>query len=331
MDAETRESKVKAAVPGKPHASRPEGLSGVCGMVVTFHPEAEAKENISAMARECGRLLIVDNGSRAETCAWLAAIPGTELLALGENLGVAAALNRGALWAEKQGCEWVLTFDQDSRPQAGMLAALWARHLELPLAAVIAPKIEEPGISASPYQWVRRNPRWPGLFKAARTDSELEEVTMAITSGSLIQLTWWRKLGCFDDNLFIDYVDIDYCLRVIRAGRSVAIAPAAGLDHRLGNRRTLPKFGHDFRPMNHAVFRHYYIARNRVCVWRRHALAVPHWALFDLCFATYNTFRVLAFEAEKTAKIKAMILGTWDGLQGKTGALSEERNRQLKR
>jgi rhamnosyltransferase len=81
--------------------------------------------------------------------------------------------------------------------------------------------------------------------------------------------------------------------------------------------------------MHHAAFRHYYMARNRVRVWRRHACAVPHWAAFDLCFAGYNTLRVLAFEPNKWPKLKAILLGTWDGLRGKSGRCPPWREAQF--
>ncbi|MEO6994786.1 MAG: glycosyltransferase family 2 protein [Lacunisphaera sp.] len=295
----------------------------IAGVVVTFHPAATVDENLRAMVRECGQVLIVDNGSGAEVCSRLGDIPGVELLALDENLGIATALNRGAEWAQERGFDWLVTFDQDSRPAPGMLAALWARHLQLPKGGVVGPRIEEPGMAGAPYRWVRRDPRWPGLFRRVWEGRELEAVTMVITSGSLIQLSVWSEVGGFDEALFIDYVDIDYCLRVIRAGHTVAVAPAAVLEHHLGNRQTLTKLGRDFRPMNHAVFRHYYMARNRVRIWRRHALAMPHWALFDLCFAGYNMFRVVAFETDKWNKFKASFLGTWSGLLGRSGPCPE--------
>lgn len=295
----------------------------IAGVVVTYHPPATVEGNLRAMVRECGRVLIVDNGSDAETRRIMAAVPGVVLMAPGENLGVASALNRGAEWARAGGCEWIVTFDQDSMPRAGMIAALWAGHLELPSAKVIGPAIEEPGFASSSYRWIRRHPRFGWLFQRVCRDARVDAVTMVITSGSLIELSLWVEVGGFDEALFIDYVDVDYCLRVIRAGYRVAVAPLAVLDHHLGNRLARSRFGHDFRPMNHAAFRHYYMARNRVRIWRRHALAMPHWALFDFCFAGYNMLRVLAFETDKWDKWKASLLGTWAGLLGRSGPCPE--------
>lgn len=291
----------------------------VCAVVVAYFPGEEIHANLRAIVRECGRVVVVDNGSTPPDRERMSAIPGVELLVLHENLGVAAALNRGAERAQEAGVEWIVAFDQDSSPRAGMMGVLWARHLELPSARVIGPAIEEPEVASSSYRWVRRHPRFGWLFQRVNRDARVESVTMVITSGSLIQLSLWNEVGHFDETLFIDYVDIDYCLRVIRAGHSVAVAPAAVLEHHLGDRQRLVKFGHDFRPMNHPAFRHYFIARNRVRVWRRHALAVPHWAVFDLCFALYNAMRVVAFETEKLAKFRALLLGTWDGFSGQSG------------
>jgi GT2 family glycosyltransferase len=308
-------------------AGPPAGLGGV---VVTYHPDETVADNLRAMVRECGRVVVVDNGSSAEVCRWIAAVSGVELLALGENRGVATALNRGVARARENGWAWIVTFDQDSVPQPGMVAAMWATHGAVPRAAVIGPRIAEAGSIAARYRWVRRHPRWPGLFqRVACTDGDLKDVTMLVTSGSLVEIALWQELGGFDEALFIDYIDTDYCLRVIRAGRQVAVSAGAVLEHRLGARRRERWLGQEFRPTHHAAFRHYYIARNRVRVWRRHALAAPHWALFDLSFAVFNTFRVLACEPERWPKLKAMLLGTWDGLGGRSGPCPAHRQAAL--
>jgi rhamnosyltransferase len=306
--------------------------SDLCGVVVTYHPPENVGENLRAIAAECGRVFVIDNGSGAMTQAALAAIPGVELVSLEKNLGLAAALNLGARRAAEAGCSWMVTFDQDSTPRTGMMAALRAAHLRNPAAAVIGPSIQDLVSGSKPYRWMRRHPRWPGLFqRIACAGGDLLEVTMVITSGSLVDLAVWQQLGGFDETLFIDYIDTDYCLRVIRAGRRVGVASEAVLDHRLGERRNVRLLGQEFRPTHHAAFRHYFIARNRVRILRRHALAVPHWALFDLSFACFNGFRVVAFEPEKSLKLKAVFLGTLDGLLGRFGECPPARRRSLDR
>lgn len=294
----------------------------LCAVVVLFRPDADVEENLRALSRECGRVVVADNGCPSELRARLKVLQGITWLPMGGNVGVAPALNRGLAWARAQGFAWALTFDQDSRPESGMVRALWQAGQAMPLAAVICPRVHEEGSDPARYRWVTKHPALPLLFRrVACIGPDLSEVTMAVTSGSLFDLAAWEQLGRFDDGFFIDYIDAEYCLRVIRAGRTVAVAGNARLRHRLGARQERIVLGRDFRPMNHAPFRHYYMARNRVVVWRRHALAVPHWAVFDFCFAWYNLARVLLFETQRWAKVKAILHGTWHGVLGKSGPM----------
>lgn len=301
-----------------------------CGVVVTFHPDETVVKNLAAVVAECGRVFVVDNGSSAETRTRLVAVAGVELIALGENRGVATALNIGARRALAAGCRWLVTLDQDSTPRAGMVAALRATAAAHPRAAVVAPRIHEGKWTESGYRWIRRHPGCPWWFQRVPcATNDLPAVTVAVTSGSMIDLGVWQELGGFADELFIDYVDIDYCLKVVRSGRDIAVSAGANLDHKLGARRSGAILGHEFRPMHHPAFRHYFMARNRVWTWRRHARAVPHWAVFDASFAVYNALRVLAFEPAKWTKAKAMMFGLWDGMRGRAGPCPETRWRSL--
>ena len=302
--------------------------STVCGVMVTYHPTEEVIQNIRNIFSECGRVVVVDNGSGGEIFDRLATLPGLVMLRFEENRGVAAALNRGAGWARENGFSWIVAFDQDSRPEPGFFEGIFRTHQHCPEAAVIGSCIEEAGTK---YHWLRPHPFWPCFFQRVVCNGEdLPEVTFVISSGSLIELEMWRHLGGFDEGLFIDYVDTDYCLKVLRTGRSVAVAGSARLRHHIGARASGRVLGKDLRPMHHVPLRHYYMARNRVTMWRRHALAVPHWALFDFAFTCLNGFRVMAFEGEKWLKFKAMVFGTWDGLRGQVGACPDKRLRTLK-
>jgi GT2 family glycosyltransferase len=294
----------------------------LCAVVVLYQPEPEVEENLRVLLAECGRVIVADNGTPEEQRVRWSALPGVEWLAMGGNVGVAEALNRGFAHVREQGGAWAVAFDQDSRPEPGMVRSLWRAAQALPRAAVICPRIHEAGSDPAAYRWVARHPKLPVFFQRVPcTGADLPEVTMAVTSGSLFDLAAWEQLGRFDGGFFIDYIDTEYCLRVIRAGRTVAIAGDALLQHRLGARAQHVLLGRDFRSMNHAPFRHFYMARNRVATWRRHALAVPHWAVFDFCFMCYNLGRVLLFEQQRWAKVKAMVRGTWHGLCGRSGPM----------
>lgn len=310
---------------------RDSGPPPVCAIVVTFFPDEQLAGRLTTIAAECAHVVVVDNGSPVGLLLSLAALGDqVEVLSQSGNLGLAAALNIGVRRAIALGFSWVVTFDQDSQPVRGMLAALWATHGCHPHAAVIGPRIEDYDAARSNYRWVRPYPKCRWFFQRIEcVDRDLSDITLLITSGSLMEVATWTQLAGFDESLFIDYVDTDYCLKVLRAGRSLAVTADAKLQHRIGARQSARLLGKDLRPMHHAPFRHYYLARNRVTMWRRHAWAVPHWALFDLAFACFNGFRVLAFESAKWVKVKAMVLGTADGLRGRSGPCSLDRHKTL--
>jgi rhamnosyltransferase len=302
-----------------------EWAAAFCAVVVTYHPDEAVPDNLRAMVRECGRAVVVDNGSSEGARARLAAVSGVTVLALGANQGVAAALNRGFEWATANGCDWVVTFDQDSRPHVGFGAALWLTHEKLSDAAVVGSHISEAALGGD-YRWLRPHPRWPWVFQRVRCGGEdLPDVTMVVTSGALVSVETWRKLGGFDEKLFIDFVDTDFCLRVRAAGRSVAVSAGAILVHHLGRRERRVFLGLPFHPTHHSALRHYYIARNRWPMLRRHARRHPHWAVFEFVASALWFFRMLAFEHQCRVKLKAMGLGTWDGLRGCSGPCPEDR------
>jgi rhamnosyltransferase len=310
-------------------AGTPEGTVGA--VVVTYHPDEDVEARLRRVAAQAGPVVVVDNGSPTGSLDGVRAA-GVALLPLGENVGLAGALNRGVAWLSERGCTHAVLFDQDSAPRPGMVAALWHTRCAIPAAAIVGPCIEDAVPGRGPYRWVARHPWIPGAFRRVTcVAGDVPEVTGVITSGSLVEIDAWRRLGGFDEALFIDYVDNDFCLRAIAAGRTVAVSAGAVLEHRLGNRTRHAVLGHEVRPTHHSPLRHYFIARNRVRLWRRHAFRHPAWAAFDAGFAAYNLFRVLVFEDERRRKLRAMVLGTWDGLCGRSGPCPENRERTLRR
>ena len=118
------------------------------------------------------------------------------------------------------GFNWVATFDQDSRVSDGFISQMLqtyrqASHPER--IALIAPTYvdQESGI--------------PGPLVRARNG----EILHTMTSGSMMPSSAIQKLGVFDESLYMDYVDIEFCLRARRMGMLILQSPAV-LFHSLG-------------------------------------------------------------------------------------------------
>jgi rhamnosyltransferase len=283
-----------------------------------------------AIRSQVERMVIVDNGSPAGTQSMLGAwgaANNAELISNAENWGLAAALNQGMAWSEEDGCEWAVTFDQDSTPRPGLVAALLGTAQSAGasdrVAMVGAHTVDER--TGREDRWVR--PAWWGFRRVQCVGGDLHGVTFVITSGTLTRVRAWRSLGGFDEGLFIDYLDHDLCLKAHRAGWEILVSAGARLAHRLGSKREIVMAIGCMHPTFHGPIRHYYMARNRVLMWRRHAGRFPHWALFDATFWTLNIVRVLLTEDRRREKMAAMLLGIWHGLLGRRGPIKSTMNR----
>ena len=118
-------------------------------------------------------------------------------------------------------------------------------------------------------------------------------------------------------SLFMDYVDIEFCLRVRQKGKSIVQAPAV-LFHKLGQIRFHNFMGFAFGVTNHSAERRYYITRNRLGLLMRYGKDW-RWGWRESRAMIFDAGKVVLMEDNKWEKIKAMLAGTRDALFGRVG------------
>ena len=91
-----------------------ERFNHIVGVVVWYHPAEKEVEALSLYMNDVERVVVVDN-SETDNSVLCEQLPNVQYISLGENKGIAAALNVGCNEAMKKGAEWVLTMDQDSQ------------------------------------------------------------------------------------------------------------------------------------------------------------------------------------------------------------------------
>ena len=121
-----------------------------------------------------------------------------------KNLGVAHALNIMMAYADRDGFEWLVTMDQDSILPKNIIEA-YETHINDPKIAIICPQVID---KRRAYMHVIKEP-------------SREFVSECITSGSCTSIDVWKRIGKFDDWLFVDLVDNDFCKRVIASGYKI--------------------------------------------------------------------------------------------------------------
>jgi rhamnosyltransferase len=278
--------------------------------VVTFHPDADVLENLSKLREQMQALVVVDNGSSEASLSLLRAASsqlGFELIENRENLGIAAALNTGIHWAERNGFKWAILFDQDSAVTEGFMDAMLHAYETNPRRdrlAIVAPRCVDKRSGAV-------------ISQGAAENGELET---AMTSGSLMLVALFRELGYFQEELFIDAVDYEYSLRLRSRGYLIEECDHAVLLHSPGN-PTVRRFCgiRLFQTANYGPLRRYYQDRNRIWVTRRYWRKYPIFCLRLFKYSLHDYLKTILGETEKWNKCYSATLGIVDGLRGRMG------------
>ena len=286
-------------------------------VIVTFRPDHQLAHRISRVAAHAREIVMIDNGSDADFTATLENArrnSGAMLISNPENRGQAAALNQGVDYAVNHGFEWALLLDQDSAVLPQLLPGAQAAYAEYPhpeKVAVIGADHDHP------FHFKKRR-KFPnaGAYREMRT---------VITSGSFVRLKILRQIGGFQEDLFIDSVDDEYCMRARRHGFAIIEATAFGTEHKIGAPKIVQFLGKPRSTSNHPPTRRYYMARNRCVLAARYFLRDPAWSGLLLKSLLREVLFIAMFEEQKAAKLKATALGISDAVLQRSGKFDEAR------
>ena len=270
------------------------GMKVLAGIVL-FKPDiARLKDNITAIRDQVDEIVLVDNGS--DNLDDVKAIFGDEVKYIenGENLGIAAALNKMMDYGLENGFQWVVTLDQDSVCNPGLVDE-YKKFADIPDAGMITCRIMD------------RNTTGDEIGEEQEEDCR--EIKRCITSASFCSVKAYRSVGPYDEWMFIDWVDFEYCARLRKNGYKIYRVNFVGMIHEIGHGRNVRLIREQIFH-NHSAFRQYYIARNRLYVAynypEEYSLLRERWhILVDVLLITF-------YGDNKREKIKAMSRGVSD-------------------
>ena len=281
----------------------------VCGVIVTFRPQGFVLDNLAKVRSQVDGLIVVDNGSPEEMLEpFRKAMPQLDstLLENGTNLGIAAALNAGVRWAKSQGFDQVALFDQDSTATDGFIQAMLAEYESHPQRSRVA--------IVTPRQ-IERNTGRMRVHGCTKDGGPL----VAITSGSLMPVEIFDRCGWFDEELIIDCVDHEYCLRARSLGYTLAECRQAVLLVAVGAVKLHRALGMHIRATHHSARRRYYITRNRLVMVQRFWKQQPGWCYGTIQELIKDTIKVVCLEEQRWAKLANTARGIYDAVSGRTG------------
>ncbi len=291
--------------------------------IVAYRPEAQALNLLlEALAPRHGEIVVVDNGGAAAVIS-SGLRDRIVLIEPGENVGVAAGHNLAIAQIFAKGCSHALLFDQDSLPLEGMIDQLLQEEQALLSAghavAAIGP-IHQSAVDGEPSGFVRFSGCRPQVIRHA--DADLPGAScrcdFLITSGTLLRREVFDIVGPFDESLFIDNVDVEWCYRAASYGLYCHGAVKARMRHALGDRAIRIPFSRR-QLVIHSPMRIYFITRNR---WLLYWL--PHvslgWKLADFPRMLIKLMAFMLFVPPRSRYLKAGFAGLRDGIRRKGGA-----------
>lgn len=285
------------------------GNSPVCAILISYNPAPDVSKNIGILCSQFRHVVVVDNTPDAETPLAPHDLDGTDACTVirnYKNLGIAAALNIGIRRAIAMDFQWIVTFDQDSQIREGYVEAMLSEYDE-------ASRYCRVGVVCPRYQGAQTGVFLP-TWRAANGD-----ILACMTSGSMLRADTFEAVGPMDELLFIDYVDIEYCLRLRRAGFKVIESQKAILIHSLGNITERKFLGRTLSATNHSAKRRYYITRNRLVLMKRYLFRDPEWVSTDFKSMAVETVKIFLVEKDRLAKARYICQAIYDALWGRLG------------
>ena len=211
------------------------------------------------------------------------------------NLGVAKGLNQILDKSYEINSNYLLTLDQDSSISKQSILEMM-KYINNDNIAIVCPLIVE-----------------KNKYYKIKQKSEIMELNRCITSGSLMNLKICKKIGYFDEKMFIDYVDFDYCKRIILNNKKIVRIKKATIKHEIGKRTKRRFIFFTVYPTNHNKTRVYYYVRNIKYYLRKfkYKLSIKE-IIYEYINLLWKFTSIILYEQDKSGKIKMFFNGWKD-------------------
>ena len=284
-------------------------MNNICCIIVTYNIGNELSKCFYSILNQVNKVIIVDNGSNLETVEYIKHLKKehsskVEYLLNKDNMGIAFALNRGIELALKENFEWILTLDNDSVATDDMVNVMLKTYSNL------SPNEKKDVVSLFPTH-LETNFKNFNNEKSEFNTLNYSYIIADITSGNILNKKVFNKVGTFTEKLFIDYVDLEYCLRIFKRNYKQIKVHDAKLIHHLGNSKQINIFNKKITYTNHSALRRYYITRNRLFVWNNFK-DCKQFISNDKRSFIKETIKIILFENNKYFKIKMILKGFKD-------------------
>ncbi len=295
----------------------------VATVVVTYNRKALLKECIAALlsqTRSIDKIIILDNASVDGTLEMmhdqgLVAHPTLEYVRLPENVGGAGGFHEGMKRACDYGYDFVWLMDDDAVPHPNALAALLehSQHADVVISTQVDTVGLPYGASVEIDGWIVSVPLALG-FGLQRT------VGFSFV-GPLISRHCINAIGLPRSDFFIAGDDVEYALRLARAGFTALMVERSIIFHEYGGVHNVRRFlWRKSRRQAQPNWKSYYEARNRTFITRTYARRTTLASIRLLSDLVRLTIGDLLYEPGRfPARLRYRTVGIVHALYGRLG------------
>ncbi|GGA63264.1 glycosyl transferase family 2 [Flavobacterium palustre] len=267
----------------------------ISAVIISFNPNCNLLfQNISSYKNSVDEIIVVDNSTDCAKKKEIKTLCNDNEFVyhdMNGNKGIAAALNIGFEYTQKNKSEWVLTMDQDScflTDFTGYRNYINSNDCTNLIALIPA------------YAY----------YNDTNTENKiLSDPIIAPQSGNLVKLSNYIKLGPYNEDYFIDFVDYEYCLRARLKDMGIKAISSVILNHEPGVQNSISILGFNYKYFEASPIRYYYVVRNGL------KTALNYKNAQSLLIVLKTIARVFCIEKQKTEKIKFIFKGGFDFLK----------------
>ena len=283
-------------------------------IIVTYHPDVPHLLNlIHQLSEQQMEVVVVDN-TGIQTFDVPASV---EIIRLPQNEGIASAQNHGIRYALNHNADFICFFDQDST-----IDPHYRKHI-IEDWYTASQKTDKPLATIGPLLRHRHHhfyykaitySKW-GVRRRIEVShiQQPEEVGSIISSGSIVSAEAMRQVGLMLDDLFIDYVDTEWCLRARHQGYAIFMSHQTVMQHTIGD-KVIHLF--NFPIAIHKASRRYFIVRTAFWMF-----SLPHvpklLALREVVITQIQQLILVATQKDKKSYLKTWWQGIKDGVAGR--------------
>jgi rhamnosyltransferase len=285
--------------------------SNIAAVVVLYNTKSEDLARLQKLESMFKKIYAINNSPNSTTVKDFfdtSQFNSLELVNCSSNLGIAAALNIGCKKAIQDDFDWVVTLDQDSDFEENILDQMIQETKKEELASIglIAPLIKN-----------------HETLLPHKPDQKIEYKDYCITSGNLVNLNNWSKVGGYNEDYFIYHVDNDFCLKLKQNNLKIIQVNSAIMYHEIGERGTIKLLGKIVIWDKHSPIANYYITRNTIYFLVDLYKNREYSNFFKMIkyHLIKENLKTIFFQGDRFVQFKYIIMGYWDAVRFKKGKL----------